>query len=141
MFSGCRYLACIRPSGGGRNSDRKCIQFRRRISKQRSLGCYHHTRPVEVSAPLLFAGWTMTLLFAGWTMKRFGWETWSYIFLRAFDFLFRQAIHAELTHLLLNEGDDANDSLHLERAFEFAVEEVESAKSLMSSSWCCSTEA
>lgn len=52
VFSGYRCLVCIRPSGGGRNLDRKCIQFRRRISKQHSLGCYHHTRPVDVSAPL-----------------------------------------------------------------------------------------
>ena len=50
-------------------------------------------------------------------------------------------MHAELTHLLLNEGDDTKDSLYLERAFDFAAEEVESVKSLVSSIWCCSTEA
>lgn len=54
-------------------------------------------------------------------------------FRRAFDFLFRQAIHAVLTHLLLNEGDGAKDSLYLERAFDFAAGEMDSAKSLVSS--------
>lgn len=53
-------------------------------------------------------------------------------------------MHAVLTHLLLNDGDDAKNSLCLRRAFGFATEEMESAKPLVSlvvGGACCSTEA
>lgn len=52
-------------------------------------------------------------------------------------------MHAVLTHLLLNEVDDAEDSLFLGRAFGFATEGMESAKplvSLIDGGGCCSTE-
>lgn len=41
-------------------------------------------------------------------------------------------MHAVLTHLLLNDGNDAENSLCLGRAFTFATEEMGSATPLVS---------